>query len=41
MFYAAWVQLAALPEWIVLVGVSAAAILLGSVLRHANREGGA
>jgi hypothetical protein len=41
MFYAAWLQLAALPEWIVLVGVSAAALLLAGAVRQTARQGGA
>jgi hypothetical protein len=41
MFYAVWSHLVALPEWIVLVGVSAAALLLAGAVRHSTREGGA
>jgi hypothetical protein len=41
MFYAAWSQLSALPEWIVLVGVSAAALLLAGAVRQSAREGDA
>jgi hypothetical protein len=41
MLYAAWSQLTALPEWIVLIGVSAAAMLLAGVLRQSSGEGGA
>jgi hypothetical protein len=41
MFYTAWSHLAALPEWIVLVGVSAAALCLAVVVRQTAREGGA
>jgi hypothetical protein len=41
MFYAAWSHLAALPEWIVLIGLSAAAMLLAGALRQSSGEGGA
>jgi hypothetical protein len=41
MFYAAWLQLLALPEWIVLVGVSALSMMLAVVVRQKAREGDA
>jgi hypothetical protein len=41
MLYAAWLQLIALPEWIVLVGVSALSMMLSVVVRQKAREGDA
>jgi hypothetical protein len=41
MFYTAWSHVAALPEWMVLAGVSAAALLLAALVRQTAREGGA